>query len=492
MKKIIVISLTLLFIFSCTNKKNEKWWPQFRGPEGSGVASDNARPPVKFEDKNLKWKTDLPIGFSSPVIWDNKIFLTGFIEDKKELTILCLNRIDGKILWQKSFTPDTLEKYSSISNPAQNTPVTDGERVITYFGSCGLICYDMQGEFLWKFSKPTTKFRFGNATSPVIAGGKVILIKDEGENRYLLALDKTTGKEIWKKGFQLDKLIDWGGNATPCIYKDIIIVHRVGEVAAYSVNDGSYIWGYKILTEASGSPVMAENKVLINCWYNISDDADRPKVPDFDGLLQKYDSDKNGKINKTEFPEDMMLFQRPGMKEIENTSLQIKSFFDDLDGNHNKEIDKEEWSQVTDWIKTFSKPSGLIAINSNSSGQLSDSAILWRVTKNLSEVPSPIYYRKRAYMIKDGGFITCLNPENGNVLFQSRIGNPGPYLASPVAANGLLYIFGYNGKLKILKAGDELNIVGEHDFKDKIGASPAIIGNTIYIRTNSGLLAYSK
>jgi outer membrane protein assembly factor BamB len=110
----------------------------------------------------------------------------------------------------------------------------------------------------------------------------------------------------------------------------------------------------------------------------------------------------------------------------------------------------------------------------------------------LSEVPSPIYYRKRAYMIKDGGFITCLNPETGNVLFQSRIGNPGPYLASPVAANGLLYIFGYNGKLKILKAGDELNIVGEHDFKDKIGASPAIIGNTIYIRTNSGLLAYSK
>lgn len=492
MKDIVVFILLLFFVSSCANNKNEQWWPQFRGPEGSGVASENAQPPVKFEDRNLKWKIELPTGFSSPVIWDNKIFLTGFIKDKKELTTICLDRIDGKILWQKSFSPDTLEKYHSISNPAQNTPVTDGERVVIYFGSCGLICYDMQGELLWKYSKPTTKFIYGNASSPVIAEGKIILINDEGKDRYLLAVDKTTGKEIWKKGFQPDTLVEWGGNATPLIYKDIIIVHRVGEVVACSINDGSYLWGYKILTEASGSPIMAENKVLVNCWYNLSDDIERPDVPDFDVLLQKYDSDKNGKINKTEFPEDLMLFQRPGMKEIEKTSLPVKSLFEDIDENGNKEIDKPEWTSITDWMKTFSKPSGLVAINPDSRGQLSDSAILWRITKNISEVPSPIYYRKRAYMIKDGGFITCINPETGNVLYQSRIGNPGPYLASPVAANGFLYLFGYNGKLKILKAGDKLNIVGEHDFKDNIGASPAIIGNTIYIRTNSGLMAYSK
>jgi outer membrane protein assembly factor BamB len=492
MKDIVVYILLLFFLSSCANNKNEQWWPQFRGPEGSGIASENAQPPIKFEDKNLKWKINLPVGFSSPVIWDTKIFLTGFIDDKKELTTICLNRTDGKIIWQKSFSPDTLEKYHTISNPAQNTPVTDGERVIIYFGSCGLICYDMQGEFIWKYSMPTAKFKYGNASSPVIAKDKLIIIKDEGNDRYLLAVDKTTGREIWKQGFQPDTIVGGGGNATPLIYKDIIIVHRVGGVEAYSINDGSNLWGCKILTEASGSPIMAGNKVLVNCWYNLSDDTERPEVPDFDVMLQKYDTDKNGKINKTEFPEDLMLFQRPEMKEIEKTSATVKSFFESIDENGNKEIDEREWTLITDWVKTFSKPSGLVAINSDSRGQLSDSAILWRITKNISEVPSPIYYRKRAYMIKDGGFITCINPETGNVLYQSRIGNPGPYLASPVAANGFLYIFGYNGKLKILKAGDKLNIVGEHDFKDVIGASPAIIGNTIYIRTNSGLMAYSK
>jgi outer membrane protein assembly factor BamB len=491
MKDIVIQLLMLFLVSSCGNKNNEQWWPQYRGPESSGVASEKAKPPIKFDDQNLKWEADLPVGFSSPVIWDNKIFLTGFIEDRMELTTLCLSRIDGKILWQRSFSPDTLEKYHSISSPAQSTPATDGERVITYFGSCGLLCYDMDGELKWKYTKPAAKFIYGNAVSPIITGNKIILLNDEGKDRYLLAIDKSTGREIWKKDFEPDTLIDWGGNATPLIYRDIIIVHRVGEVAAYSVNDGSDLWSYKILTEASGSPIMAEDKVLVNCWYNLSDDTERPEVPDFNEMLQKYDSSKNGKISKRELPKDLMLLQRLEMKEIKNTSLSAREVFGDIDENGDKEIDKREWNLVIDFIKIFSKPSGLIAIKADSKGELNDSSVIWMITKNIAEVPSPIFYKNRAYMIKDGGFITCVDPDNGNVLYQTRIGNPGPYLASPVAANGLLYIFGYNGKLKILKAGDEFKIVGEHDFKENIGASPAIIGNTIYIRTSRGLMAYS-
>jgi outer membrane protein assembly factor BamB len=491
MKHIIILFSILLLVSSCANNKYEQWWPQFRGPEGSGVASKDARPPVKFEDKNLKWETSLPLGFSSPVIWDNKIFLTGFVEDKKELITICLNRNDGIILWQKSIIPDTLEKSHSVSNPAQTTVVTDGERVITYFGSCGLICYDMEGEVQWKYPKPSVKFIYGNASSPIITGDKMILIDDEGSDRYLLAIDKTTGKEIWKTDFQLDTLIGWAGNATPIIYQDNIIVHRVGEVAAYSISDGSYIWGYKILTEASSSPIVAGNRILVNCWYNLSDETERPRLPDYVELLQKYDSNNNGTISKPELPDNLMVYQRPEISDIEKTSASVKSFFAGLDENGDKEIDRKEWNAILDLLGNFYKPSGLIAINPNSRGQLPDSAIQWRITKNISEVPTPIYYRGRAYMIKDGGIITCINPGTGAILYQTRIGNPGACLASPVAANGLLYIFGYNGKLKILKAGDKINIVGEHDFKESIAASPAIIGRTIYIRTRSKLMAYS-
>lgn len=491
MKTALFSLLLILTITSCINNDNESQWPQFRGPGGSGVADKKARPPVSFEEKNLKWQTDLPVGFSSPVIWDDKIFLTGFIEEKKELTTICLNRSDGKILWQRSFSPDTLEKFHSVANPAQSTPATDGERVVSYFGSCGLICYDMQGEFLWKYSKPCTKFKYGNATSPVITDNKVILIKDEGRIRYLLAIDKTTGNEIWRSGFQRDTLIGWAGNSTPLIYEDNVIVHRVGEVAGYSVSDGTCLWNYKILTEASSSPVMAEDKVLISCWYNLSDDAERPEVLEFEGLLLKYDSNKNGKIDKTEFPDDLMLFQRVEIKDIEETSFSIKYYFDGLDGDGDKELDEKEWEPVLEWFRIYSRPSGLIAINPESRGNLNDSAVLWRVTKYISEVPSPVYYKKRAYMIKDGGFLTCVNSGTGNIIYQTRVGTPGTYFASPVAANGFLYLFGFNGKLTIIRAGDEAEVLAQHDFKDNIAASPAIIGNTIYIRTKTGLLAYS-
>ena len=492
MKTAIYFFLSILLSSSCVNKNREQWWPQFRGPDGSGVASENARPPVAFEDKNLVWKTDLPEGFSSPVVWDDKIFLTGSVEDKNELLTICLNRKDGKIVWKQSIFPDTLERHHSISNPAANTVTTDGERVITYFASCGLICYNMEGELQWKYSKPPVKYTFGNGTSPVISGDKLILTDDEGNDRYLLALDKTSGKEIWKTPFLIDTLYGYqGGHATPCIYKDIIIVHKIGGVAAYSINGGSYLWEYKMLTAAAGSPVMAGNKVIVNCWYNLGDDAERQKWLDFDELLQKYDSGKNGEISKSELPDDLMLFQRSEIREIEKTSVSIKDIFESIDVNSDLEINRKEWEALTEELNSFIKPSGLISINSESRGQLTDSSILWSIMKNTSEVPSPIYYRERAYMIKDGGFLTCINPETGNILYQARIGNPGGYFASPVAANGFLYLFGYNGKLTIIKAGDELKIIARHDFRDNIAATPAIIGNSIYIRTKTGLLAYS-
>lgn len=94
-------------------------------------------------------------------------------------------------------------------------------------------------------------------------------------------------------------------------------------------------------------------------------------------------------------------------------------------------------------------------------------------------------------MIADGGFLTCINPETGNIIYQTRVGNPGAYFATPVAANGLIYLFGYNGRLTVIKAGDKFKIVTRYNFKDNIVATPAIIENSIYIRTKKGLLAYS-
>jgi outer membrane protein assembly factor BamB len=224
----------------------------------------------------------------------------------------------------------------------------------------------------------------------------------------------------------------------------------------------------------------------------MGDDAERQKWLNYDELLLKYDSDKNGEISKTELPDDFMLFSRPEIRDIKRANVPFKEYFEDIDENADHEINRKEWDDVTDEMKPYIKSSGLISINPESRGQLTDSSILWSVTKNTAEVPSPIYYRGRVYMIKDGGFITCIDPGTGKIIYQTRIGNPGAYFATPVAANGIIYLFGYTGKLTMIKAGDELKIIGQHDFKDNIAATPAIIRNSIYIRTKTGLLAYSN
>jgi hypothetical protein len=126
-----------------------------------------------------------------------------------------------------------------------------------------------------------------------------------------------------------------------------------------------------------------------------------------------------------------MLTQRSEIREIERTSTSAKDAFSGIDENGDLEIDKREWDLIIDYIKILSKPSGFIAIKADSKGVLTDSAVIWMITKNIAEVPSPIFYKNRAYMVKDGGFITCVDAENGNVLYQTRIGNPGPQMATP-------------------------------------------------------------
>ena len=491
------VHLIFILMISCAmiqcSGKSETW-PQFRGPDGSGVADKDARPPVEFGDQNLEWGIDIRPGVSSPVVWDNKMFITGYSEETKEIQVVCLNRKNGKVIWERSVKPDSIEKYQQgVSSPAQSTPVTDGERVVLYSGSCGLVCYDMNGNLLWKHPMACNRGYYGNATSPVLSDNKVFLIDDIRKNRGLFAFDKADGKLLWKTPFKPSNLPNNGGDATPVIYQDLAIVHRVGEIAAYSLSDGSPKWNYRTLTEAASTPIVADNKIITACWYNSSEENQRAKLSDFKELIQKYDSNKNNRFGKDECPADMKLFYRPEIEDMAGSVNYLKDLFWAFDKNKDNEIDEKEWIDAQEFIRQeFYKESGLIAIDPDSKGQVADTGILWQVAKNAPEVPSPIYYQDRVYMIKDGGILTCTNPETGEVIYNVRIGNPGSYLSSPVAANGLLYFFGYSGRLTIVKAGDTFKAIGRYDFKDNIAATPAIIGKSIYIRTKTKLLAYTN
>src|SRR5688572_7206181 len=147
-------------------------WPQFRGPGGSGVAEEQI-PPVEFgPDKNVKWKVKAPGGWSSPIVAGDKLVITAFDDDK--LFTVAYDRATGKEVWRAHAPAKDIERHHKTeSSPASSTPVTDGKRIVSYFGSCGLFCYDLAGKELWKYPLPTAvmKQNFGTGVSPIIVDG---------------------------------------------------------------------------------------------------------------------------------------------------------------------------------------------------------------------------------------------------------------------------------------------------------------------------------
>src|ERR1051325_466678 len=173
----------------------EAIWPQFRGVGAAGVSDSDF--PVHFgPESNVVWNIAVPGGHSSPCIWKDRIFLTGFGDG--QLQVLCIDRANGAILWQHTLQPGPIERSAQLSNPSTGTPATDGENVFVYFGSFGLAAFDFQGMEKWRKPLPIPVTQHGAGTSPVLAGDRLILNSDQDVDSYILALDKRTGQTLWR------------------------------------------------------------------------------------------------------------------------------------------------------------------------------------------------------------------------------------------------------------------------------------------------------
>jgi outer membrane protein assembly factor BamB len=196
-------------------------WPQFRGPNSLGVAREDMELPVQFGPaSHVVWKTPLPPGHSSPCIWDERIFLTGFDSEAKTLVTLCLDRQSGQVLWRRTIPAQQTENvHQEFNSPAVATPATDGDRVYVYFASYGLLCYDFEGNEHWKKPLPLARTMFGTGSSPVVAGELVLLNRDFQPEPSLLAVRARTGETVWK---QVRALASLGGPvdayATPVVW----------------------------------------------------------------------------------------------------------------------------------------------------------------------------------------------------------------------------------------------------------------------------------
>ena len=185
----------------------------------------------------------------------------------------------------------------------------------------------------------------------------------------------------------------------------------------------------------------------------------------------------------------MILISRP---EMEENTVYVKGTFGYFDENKDNTIVREEWNKTIEWYFTFYGEAGLMALRPDTKGELPMAQVLWKEKEKVAEVPTPIYYKGNVHMIKNGGIITCVDAESGTLRYRERLDASGPYLASPIAANGNIYILSNNGVITVIKAGNNLEILAQNDLGEKIYSTPAVIGNTLYVRTAENLYAFGE
>ena len=452
-------------------------WPQFRGPGGSSIA-DRQKPPVELgPDKNVKWKVPVPSGLSSPVVAGDKIVITAF--DGGKLYTVAYNRANGKEAWRQQAPARTIEAYfKKGGSPAASTPATDGERIVSYFGSCGLVCYDLSGKELWKFEMPMAVIAggFGTGTSPILADRTVVVLRDEVKDARIIAVELTTGKLKWEKKRQSP-----ASYGTPVVWDTPagkqVVASGHGRLIAYDLKTGAEKWSVAGMPAGCCTSPVVEHGILFFAGFSPGGADSDFKMPTFDAVLKQADTDGDGAISRAEAAKTM-----------------FKDFFDNYDTNKDGKIQRGEWDAILKFLSEGKNSA--FAVKPGGAGDVTDSHVLWKKTKGLPHIASAIVYRGQCVMVKDGGLVTAYDAKTGKPLYvQQRVLAEGPYYASPVAANGHIYFTSLeDGVVTVLKAGsDKPEVVARNPpLGERVGATPALAEDVLYVRTEQHLYAFAE
>jgi outer membrane protein assembly factor BamB len=448
-------------------------WARFRGPNGSGVAEVSGLPVEFGPTRNVIWKTDLPQGYSSPIVDGNRIFLTGVRDGR--LVSLAVDRTTGKVVWEREAPRSRHEKLDSRNHPASPSAATDGERVFFFFPDYGLLAYDVNGKELWR--QPLGPFNnvYGMGASPIVVDDVVVLTCDQSIGSFIAAFDRKTGREKWRT----PRVEARSGHSTPVVYtpaggRPQIVVPGSFLLSAYDPRDGRRLWWVGGLSfELKSTPVIKGDTLYINGFGSPENQPGAMiAVATSDEVFASRDANKDGKLTVEELPTAHARESLP---------------FFDLNGD--KTIDRAEW----DYYKAaMESENGMLAIKLGGSGDMTATAVQWRYQRGIPQLPSPLLYERALYMVNDaGGLVTILNPETGALILQGRLKVPSDrYYASPVAGDGKIYISSESGKVLVLPPGGGLDALAINDLQDSIYATPALVDTRIYIRTLNSLYCF--
>jgi outer membrane protein assembly factor BamB len=487
-----MIALTLLLAASIA--ADVPSWPQFRGPQGTGIAAPGVKPPIEFgPGKRMLWKTEIPAGHSSPVAWGNRIFLSTFDTQAKKLEILALDRSSGKILWRRAIPAKEIEEVHEISSPASATPAVDRDRVYAYFGSYGLIAFDHDGKELWELPLPLVKLPYGSGTSPILAGDLLVLDRDEGDEPYLLAVNRQTGKVVWKQPQYAELQGRPFNSSTPALWKDEIVLHHRNEIVGFDLATGARKWWVKTNTQGADSPVAGPDAIYVGTWFNQGEPDLRVPYPDFETMIKLFDKNHDGVLTADEFPPSFLTARRPGLEGIRGADQSIPGarVFRAADANHDGKVDRAEWEAFIIGNAEPSSEHGIFAIIPGGHGDVGATNIGWKEPRGVPEIPMPLWFNYRVYAVANGGTVSCMDAKTGKVVFRGRLA-PGAYFSSPVEAGGKIYFASHEGVVSVISGGEVLEVLAKNDLGEPLFATPAFVENVIYVRTPTKMYAFSN
>jgi len=438
-------------------------WARFRGPNGSGLSAGTTLPASFDTEGALVWSAAVPFGRSSPAVAPDRMFLTGMAADR--LVTLAVARESGEILWWRSLERERAATLHPATDSSTPSPVTDGENVYAFFQEMGLVSYDSEGEERWRLPLGPFRNYYGMAASPILVGELVIVLCDQAGGSFLLAVDKTSGEEVWRQ----DRASRRESYSTPVVFPDavdprMILVSGSKHLDAYDPKSGANLWTVAGLGAGPvASPVVAGDQVFVVAPNH----SEEPLEP-FDGMLSAMDADDDGRLAAEEMADH---WAAPHFGWV------------DFDG--------DGWLTAGDWSalgeETMAEGWGLFAI-SLAAGEAAPE-VTWNHRQNASYIPTPIVVDGVIYMIKDS-ILTSLDAATGEVIERGRVGAKKVY-ASPVAAGDRLLISSLEGQLSVVQTGQDWEIISTHELEEEIFAAPALADGKVYVRTRGRLLAFA-
>ena len=454
-------------------------WSRFRGPNGSGISASKNLPTEFGPDKNLIWKLTLPQGHSSPILFRDRLYMTGFRE--KDLFTFAVST-DGKLVWETKLSGLATPPVDKRNNAASPSPAVDDSGVYVFFHDFGLIAYDLEGKERWRMPLGPFINVYGMGASPIIVGDTVVLAADQSVGSYILGVDKKTGKQRWKTARPEAK----SGHSTPIVWtnpqgQQEILLPGSFLLTSYDPRTGAKKWWVRGLSfEMKSVPVIAKigfpakDTIFVNGYGAPENEPGQLlNVEDAATVFPKSDANKDGKLDKAEVP-----------------TQHARGWLGFMDLDKDGMLSPDEWEY---YRAALASRNGVLAITLGGSGDMTEKNVRWQYHRGVPQLPSPIVYGGMLYMVNDAGIMTTLNPETGEMLKQGRI--PGAidrYYSSPVAGDGKIYMTSEKGKIAVLSPDGNLDPIAVNDIGEDIYATPALADGRIYVRSRSTLFAFGR